>query len=101
MPLLLAAMVQAVASVPPEKIDLTIAQPCEARGSTKAEIVVCGRRGDGPGPYRIARSPPRQSRMPKAEMQLAEGVKIAGETETVDVGGFPSERFVLRLKINF
>ena len=46
-------------------------------------------------------TPPQRSRIPKAEMQVADGVKIAGETETADVGGFPSERFVLRLKIAF
>ena len=101
LPLLLAAMVQAVVSIPPQRIDLTIARPCEARGSTKAEIVVCGRRGEGSGPYRIAPLPARHSDIPKAEMQIAEGVKIAGETENVSVGGFPSGRFLLRLKFRF
>ncbi|HEU4704969.1 MAG TPA: hypothetical protein VFS45_04605 [Sphingomicrobium sp.] len=97
--LFLAALAQAVASVPPERIDLT--RSCEARAATDQEIVVCGRRGEGPGPYRIAQMPPERASIPKAEVQVADGVRIAGETETVDVGGFPSQRFVLRLKLAF
>jgi hypothetical protein len=52
--LLLAALLQAVVAAPPEKIDLTIPQPCGARRSTDSEIVVCGHRGDGSSPYRNA-----------------------------------------------
>ena len=101
LPLLLVAMAQAVSAVPPQTIDLTIPQPCEAQGSTNDEIVVCGRRGDDGGPYRIDQTPPRPSDSPKAEMQIAEGIKVAGETENVAVGGFPSNRLMLRLKIKF
>jgi hypothetical protein len=101
LPVLLAALLQAAAAVPPEKVDLTIPQPCGARRSTDSEIVVCGHRGDGSSPYRIAPSPPQGPAVPKAEMQVADGVKIAAEAENANVGGFPSDRFVLRLKVKF
>lgn len=100
MPLLFAIMLQAATAGPPEKIDLTIRQQCQAPGPTGDEIVVCADRG-GPGPYRIIQTPPRRPGLPKAETQIAHGVKLAGETEKVAVGGFPSERFMLRLKMKF
>jgi hypothetical protein len=34
-------------------------------------------------------------------MQVAVGVKFAAEAENANVGGFPSDRFVLRLKVKF
>jgi hypothetical protein len=102
MSLLFAAFVQAVTSVPPEKIDLTIPRPCEAQNSNDDdEIVVCGRRREGFSPYRINQPTPRQSEPPKAELQLADGVRAAAETENADVGGFPSNRVMVRLKIKF
>lgn len=99
--LLLFGMVQAVTSAPPEKIDLTIRQPCEAQKSSEDEVVVCARRGEGPSRYRVNQPPTYQSHMQKAEVQLADGVAVSGETENVDVGGFPSNRFMARLKIKF
>jgi hypothetical protein len=101
MSLLFAALAQAVTSTPPEKLDLTILQPCEAQESNNGEIVVCGRRGEGFSPYRINQPPPRQSEPPKAELQLVDGVRAAAETENVDVGGVPSNRLMVRLKIKF
>jgi hypothetical protein len=101
MSLLFAVFAQAVTSVPPEKIDLTIPQPCEAQKSNDDEIVVCGRKGEGFSPYRINQPTPRQSEPPKAELQLADGVRAAAETENADVGGFPSNRVMVRLKIKF
>jgi hypothetical protein len=99
--LLLAAMAQAVTSVPPEKIDLTIRRPCEAQKSNDDEIVVCARRNDSLSPYRIYQPPPRQSDIPKAEMRLADGLSASAETENAEVGGFPSNRVMVRLKIKF
>lgn len=99
--LLLAAIAQAVASTPPQKIDLTIRPACESQKSDGDEIVVCARRKDGFSPYRINQPPPRQPDLPKAELQLEGGLSIAAETENVDVGGFPSNRLMARLKIKF
>jgi hypothetical protein len=99
--LLLAAVVQAVASVPSEKIDLTIRSPCETQKANEREIVVCAHRSGDLGPYRIKQLPPRQSSIPKAEMQLADGVSANAEAEKAGVGGFPSNRLMVRLKIKF
>jgi hypothetical protein len=101
MSLLFAAIIQAVTSTPPEKIDLTIPQLCETQKSNDDEIVVCGRRGEGLSPYRINQPPHRQLEPPKAELQLVDGVRAAAETENADVGGFPSNRLMVRLKIKF
>jgi hypothetical protein len=34
-------------------------------------------------------------------VQIAPGVSAAAETEQADVGGFPSNRFLVRFKIKF
>lgn len=99
--LLIAALAQAVTSATPEKIDLTIPQPCRAQKSSDDEILVCARRDGELSPYRIGQPPSRQSDVPKAELQLADGVRIGAETEKADVGGFPSNRLMARLKIRF
>ena len=99
--LLFAVIAQAVASVPPEKIDLTIRQPCKAQVTSGDEIVVCARRNDGISPYRINQPLPRQSNVPKAELQLADGLSASAEAENADVGGFSSNRAMVRLKIKF
>jgi hypothetical protein len=101
MSLLFAAIAQAVTSTSPEKIDLTISQPCEPQNSNGDEIVVCGRRGDGFSPYRIYQPPPYKSGPPKAELQLVGGVSAAAETESANVGGFSSNRVMARIKIKF
>lgn len=93
-------MLQAVGSAPPQTIDLTIRQPCPA--PSPGEIVVCAGQDDGRSPYRIQPTPPPSgSAIPKAETQLADGVAAAVETESHDVGGFPSKRAMVRLKIKF
>ena len=101
MSLLFAAFAQAVTSTPPEKIDLTIRQPCAGGKSNDDEIVVCARRDEGSSPYRINQPSPGKSDIPTAELQLADGVSAAAETENVDVGGFPSNRLMVRIKIKF
>jgi hypothetical protein len=101
MPLLLAVLAQAISGSPPERIDLLIPQPCATRTAASGEIIVCANRAGGPGPYRISQPAPSQAQMPKAEVQLADGVSVAAETEQADILGFPSNRAVLRLKVKF
>ena len=101
MPLFLVIFAQVVSAVPPERIDLTIPQPCTSQTGQNDEIVVCGNRGDGSSPYRINQPPAPQKQLPKAEVQLANGASAGAETESVDVGGFPSNRLMLRLKLKF
>jgi hypothetical protein len=98
---LVAALLQVVASGSPDAIDLTIPPSCEAQRAASDEIIVCGRRDGEPGPYRLPQLPPRDPGLPRAETGIAKGVAIAGETERADVGGFPSNRAMVRLKIKF
>jgi hypothetical protein len=100
MSLVIAVLAQAVAS-PPETIDVAARQPCETQKSNEGEIVVCAHRSGELGPYRIKPISPRQSGIPKAEVRLADGVHASAESEQADVGGFPSNRFMVRLKIKF
>ena len=95
------ALAQIAVAASPERIDLTIPQPCRADQMDSGEVVVCAYR-NGESPYRLKL--PVQSRkegLPKAETQVAEGVTLSGETEGADVGGFPSNRAMIRLKIKF
>ena len=100
MSLLLVAMLQVATASPPERVDLTIAQPCAARAGAADEVVVCANR-DGRSPYRLEEPVVATKAPPKAEVAIAEGVSAATETEAADVGGFPSERAMIRLKVRF
>ncbi|HYC95316.1 MAG TPA: hypothetical protein VEB39_06415 [Sphingomicrobium sp.] len=98
---LVLATAQAVSPAPPEKIDLTIRQSCNAKSPTNDEIVVCGLR-DGRSPYRLPQSiTPHGSDIPKVEVGLSEGVNAIVQTESADVGGFPSNRIMIGLKMKF
>jgi hypothetical protein len=99
--LLLLLAAQAAGSVPAEQIVPAAAPRCRARASANDEIVVCARRADGPSPYRINQPPAAEEGLPKAQMQIARGVSAAAETEQADVGGFPSNRLLVRFKIKF
>ena len=75
-------------------------EQCEPAANN--EIVVCGEPDD---PMRYRYDPNLEAGpndgMPKAEIELAEGVNAAAETEQADVGGFPSNRIMTRIKIKF
>ena len=101
MPLLLLLAVQAIGSAPAEQTVPATAPRCRARASSNDEIVVCARRPDGPSPYRINPPPAAQSEPSKAEVQIAAGVSAAAVAEQADVGGFPSNRLLVRFKIKF
>lgn len=94
------AIAQAISASPPERIDLTIPQPCSPEAVSKDEVVVCANR-NGESPYRLQEQSPPEKGMPKAELSVAEGVSVAGETEQADVGGMPSSRAMIRLKVKF
>ena len=100
MTLLSLVVAQAVSASPPERVDLTLPQPCGAESGDSGEVVVCANR-NGEGPYRLKPAPPPQKALPDAQVKIAEGVSAAAETEAVDVGGFPSNRAMIRLKIKF
>ena len=100
MPVLFLAMVQAISSAPPDSLQLPNPQ-CEAKQSASEEIVVCARRRDGSSAYRIKPMQAPGSEIKQAEMRLGEAVTASAETERYDVGGFPSNRVMVRLKIKF
>ena len=52
-------------------------------------------------PYRLENAAKPKRKSAKAEMQLGEGVSAGAETESADVGGFTSNRVMLRLKVKF
>ena len=96
LPFLLA---QTAVQMPRETVDLTLSQPCrEAR--TDAEVVVCAKRGDSP--YRLRDVPPaKRQALPEAQVTIAEGVTAGAETESAEVGGFQSNRMMVRFKLKF
>jgi hypothetical protein len=102
MSLLLAAVLQAAGASPPERVDLTIPQSCAAQRPETDEVVVCANR-NGESPYRLTDvpAPAEGEALPKAEVQVAEGVSVGAETEKADVGGFDSNRAMVRLKVKF
>jgi hypothetical protein len=96
--LLVLAAIQSAASAAPVRIVLTVPPPCGAARAASDEIIVCA---NGSNLYRISQPAARPSEPPKAEVQIAEGVHASADTEQADVGGFPSNRMVVRLKIKF
>src|SRR5215211_7857426 len=90
-------LAQAVSASPPQSIDLTVPQPCQAENRAADEVVVCAGR-NGESPYRLKQPAPAPGReLPKAELKIAEGVSAGAETEAADVGGLPSKRAMIRL----
>jgi hypothetical protein len=100
MPLFLLVVAQAISAGPPRTIDLTVRQPCAPQRIEPDEVVVCAKRGES-NPYRIDQWPRAELQLPKAVVGLAEGVSAAAETDRADVGGFPANRVMLRLKLKF
>ena len=98
----LIAAAQAMSASPPERVDLTIPQPCAEQRAETGEVVVCANR-NGVSPYRLQEpaGPAEKQALPKAEVKLADGVTAGVGTDQADVGGFPSNRIMLGLKIKF
>jgi hypothetical protein len=85
-----------------DKIDLTAPQPCGTKKVASNEIVVCAHRGDGSGPYRLKQLPPNaRAVIPRAAVTLANGVVASADAQRGDVGGFPSNRLMVGVKIKF
>lgn len=96
MPSLFLLLVQAAgAASPPAAVPR-----CEDR-APGGEIVVCAPSANASSPYRIDPQPGRRAGLPKAALKLANGMRAVAETEQADVGGFPSDRLMVRLKIKF
>lgn len=79
---------------------LRVERSCPAEAGEPGEVVVCGR----PDQERFRLKPlgdRAEPAIPRAEFNLLENVKAAAEVEQVDVGGLPSNRIMLRLKLPF
>ena len=100
--LLQASTVAAAPSPPPQRIDLlrSLAPPkCEP--GAEGEIVVCGSR-DRSEPYRLEPLPPRYVEKPlTAETRAFGNVRAGVTTESASVGGFTSNRVMVRFKLPF
>jgi hypothetical protein len=96
-------MMQAVSGpvlpAPPAVRPKPAVQPCTP-STDPGDITVCARTDE---PYRLKKLPAgveREKAPPKTEVALLGG-KAAVETEQADVGGFPSNRAMVRFKVPF
>lgn len=98
--ILAAATLAAGAVEAPLVIDLTVPTPCaEAdEAAMNGEIVVCSEKDRQALRLSNAHRPPAKP-VPKAEVQVTEGVALGLETESADLGMARSQRAMVRLKI--
>jgi hypothetical protein len=73
---------------------------CARQSSNGEDIVVCGRRLEL-SPYRIGPQPPSPPALPKAEFKIADGVEARLSAEQGEIGGIPTNRAMISLKIKF
>jgi len=98
--MLLLLVAQAMSASPPERVDLTIPQPCVTQPASPGEVVVCANR-DGKSPYRLDQPVEDGESIPKAEASVGDDVKVAAEAEKGEVGNIPTNRLMVRLKVKF
>lgn len=104
MPVLLAMMLQSEGMsgppAPSAKVRLTPAPSCKP--APNGDIVVCARQDTSV--YRLTKLPERYRRdegLPRASKQIGKNTTLSAETEQAGVGGFPSNRAMIRLKMGF
>ena len=73
---------------------------CRAASIREDEIIVCGRR-DGRSPYRIGPQAPSPPLLPNAALKIGEGVEARMSAEQGEVGGIPTNRAMVSIKIKF
>lgn len=106
MPILLTLAVASVAvavTEAPLVIDLLIPRPCAQAddGVISGEIVVCAE-ADRQSLHRLQSADrPDDASSPKAEFEIKEGVAVAVETESADLGMARAQRAMVRVKIKF
>lgn len=85
----------------PAKLDLGITRSC-SREAQSGEIVVCARPGDAMR-YRIVnRIDPEQERLfPRAEFKISDSLTTDVTAANANVGGFTSNRVMVRFKFRF
>ena len=90
----------AIQPVDPATSNSLITRPERCLRQAGDEIVVCGRR-DEPSPYRIGPQPPARPTLPNAELKISDGVEAKLGAEQGEVGGIPTNRAMITLKIKF
>ena len=73
---------------------------CRTDVAKEGEVVVCGRR-DQQSPYRIGPQRPAPPALPDAQFNISEGVKAGVTAEQGEIGGIPTNRAMITLKIKF
>lgn len=96
--LLLALQVAGPPAPAPEK--LRAARPCPTDAAETGDVVVCGRPDQEQ--FRLRPLPDcAEPAMPRAETGVLGHLKAAADVEQGNVGGLPSNRIMLRLKLPF
>lgn len=99
--MLLLAYLSLLAVDPPADLDGNILPDrCRAASVREDEVVVCGRR-NRQSPYRIRPQPPVPPALPDAHLQISEGVEARLSAEQGEVGGIPTNRALVTLKVKF
>jgi hypothetical protein len=91
--------VQAATDLPPRTIDLLATPAPSCAASSADDVVVCGRRDKDR--YRIPpeyRTTDTREGLGRAETRIG-NARVGAVTEQVNVGGFPSNRIMLRIKV--
>jgi hypothetical protein len=73
---------------------------CDPRRAATDEVVVCGRR-DSKSLYRVGPQSELPPAIPNAEFRLLDGVGLKLHAEEGEVGGIPTNRAMVSLKIKF
>ena len=86
---------------PPRSFDLRVTQHCREADGGSEEVVVCGT--VGADRYRLrplASGYGQESGVPRAQTSLGGG-KLAATTQQVMIGGVPSNRIMVSIKLPF
>ena len=73
---------------------------CRAATVREDEVVVCGRR-DQQSPYRIGPQAPPPPALPNAEFKISDSAEAKLSAEQGEIGGIPTNRAMITLKIKF
>ena len=100
--MLIALQAGATLAGPPVPAPIRLTPACPPPNADADDAVVCARRGQA-DQYRLKPLPPTAEggALPRAETRVFGNAKLSGETEAANVGGFVSNRAMLRLKVGF
>jgi len=78
----------------------TLTETCHTGTAKDSEVVVCGR-PEEQSPYRIGPQPATPPMLPNAEFRLSDSVEAKLSAEQGEIGGIPTNRAMITLKIKF